>query len=111
MNYENARHFRLIRTTKRTDFRSSYMHINSDNQPFLRILAHSRGLKSGLEWNRTCLAGKTRGKHLRAYFSSNLGGTRKEGSLFRPGIKVTHRRMLRWSLSFEREKPRRGSTQ
>src|SRR5215468_8751318 len=35
-------------------------------QPFLRIRAHARGLKSGSERNPTCLTGEARGKPLRA---------------------------------------------
>src|SRR5262245_4535233 len=60
---------------KRTDLSRRYMHRKSTKRPFLRILAHARGLKSGLERNPTCFTGKTRGKPLRAYFCSNLGGT------------------------------------
>jgi hypothetical protein len=49
---------------KRADFSRRYVHRKSAKQPFLRILAHARGLKSGSERNPTCLTGKTRANPL-----------------------------------------------
>jgi hypothetical protein len=60
---------------KRTDFSRRYVHRKSAKQPFLRILVHERGLKSGSEKNPTRLTGRTRGKTLGTYFYSNLGST------------------------------------
>ena len=61
-DYEIGRHFRLIRTAERTDFRRPYMHRKSANQPFLPNLGSLKRLEIRLGMESDLFGGQNKGQ-------------------------------------------------